>query len=67
MDELIEALQLIRKYGNEKYPTHCEHDKLHVMCDVSAITAEDLARLHELGFHVDEEYEGLYSYRYGSA
>jgi len=30
MDDLIKALQILRKYGNPKYPTHCEHDTLYI-------------------------------------
>ena len=28
MEDLIKALQILLKYGNPKYPTHCEHDEL---------------------------------------
>lgn len=28
MSDLIEALQILLKYGNPKKPTHCEHDIL---------------------------------------
>lgn len=72
MDDLIEALTILRKYGNPKYPTHCEHDEL-VVCGIkpSAVSAEDKGRLDELGFIVstDEDDEDAYflSFRFGSA
>lgn len=28
MEDLVKALQVFLKYGNLKYPTHCEHDCL---------------------------------------
>jgi hypothetical protein len=28
MEELIEALQILLKYGCPQFPTHCEHDTL---------------------------------------
>ena len=30
MEDLIKALQILLKYGNPSYPTHCEHDELRV-------------------------------------
>jgi len=73
MDDLIRALQIFRKYGNPKYPTHCEHDVLAIMdIDPDKVSKEDKAELEELGFIVDNN-EGSYgpgmfiSYRFGSA
>lgn len=67
MDDLIEALQIFRKYKNSTYPTNCSHDVLAIM-DISRdmVSSEDHARLMELGFIVDE-YECYISFRYGSA
>jgi hypothetical protein len=66
MDDLIEALQIFRKYGNPDYPTHCEHDELIVMVDPSGISPEDIARLDELGFFPSGE--GYFrSTKFGSA
>lgn len=75
MHELIEALTILSKYFNEdswhsKYPTHCEHDVLLVFPD-REVSAEDTARLDELGFcNGDHEAAAgedcFYSYRYGS-
>lgn len=50
MDDLIEALTILRKYGNPEWPTHCEHDVLTVDIDPSLVSKEDLAKLDELGF-----------------
>lgn len=70
MKDLIEALTILAKYmdAENKWPTHCEHDVLHV-CGVNneEVTDEDLKRLDELGFFPDEDWEGGFmSYRFGS-
>lgn len=68
MDDLIEALQIFRKYGNPKYPTWCEHDVLNV-CDIDMelITTEDQERLDALGFVHDSESESYKSFKFGCA
>ena len=68
MDKLIEALQILLKYGNPEYPTHCEHDLL-TICGInpSVVSTEDTEKLDKLGFFVDEEGEHFESNRYGSA
>jgi hypothetical protein len=65
MDKLIEALQILLKYDNPDYPTHCEHDELTVCVDPGLVSEEDIAKLDELGFFVDDDC--FRSYRYGSA
>ena len=80
MKKLIEALQILLKYGNPTYPTHCEHDELNVVgIKPEDISVEDRKLLSELGFIVRVEGEfdqdngetvdesRIYSYRYGSA
>lgn len=67
MIDLIKALQIMLKHGDVKYPTHCEHDTLYVYANSMDFTDEEFATLEELGFLVDEEREGFYSYKYGSA
>jgi hypothetical protein len=67
MKDLIEALQIFLKYGNPDYPTHCEHDILTVCVDPSIVSAEDKAKLETLGFHVGEDDESFYSFKFGSA
>jgi len=66
--DLIEALQIFQKYiGPDTYPTHCQHDVLYVNADVDKVSDEDMARLDELGFFPESEYnEGFMSFRYGS-
>jgi hypothetical protein len=66
MDNLIEALTILRKYENPACPTHCSHGKLWVNVSPAEVTPEDLARLKELAFHVDSEAEGFYSFFFGS-
>jgi len=70
LDGLIEALQILRKYGNPDCPTHCEHDTLYI-CGINPddVSEEDKARLSGLGFNVgnDTGEEQFYSFRYGSA
>lgn len=65
MDDLIEALQIFRKYSTAYNPTHCEHDILMIMDVPEDIEEKD--RLDELGFHWDKEYGCWVSYRFGSA
>lgn len=69
MENLIKALQILLKYGNPDYPTHCEHDVLIINQDINPddVSEEDKKTLKELGF--DQGWEGLncfYSYKYGS-
>lgn len=68
MEQLIQALQIFLKYGNPKYPTHCEHDELRI-CGIepSDVSVEDIARLNELGFFIEEGEGCFMSFRYGSA
>jgi hypothetical protein len=69
MKDLIEALTIFLKYKNVRNPTHCEHDVLHVV-DVTKeeVSAEDAARLKELGFLWSTENDGCWvSFRFGSA
>ena len=70
MDDLIKALQILRKYGNPDYPTHCEYDVL-LICGIppDKVSQEDKDALNELGFFVGSEYgdELFQSFWYGSA
>lgn len=68
MDDLIKALTILRKYGNPKHPTHCEHDVLYVFIDYDSVSDEDKDTLDDLGFIENSEGgEGFMSYRFGSA
>lgn len=69
MDDLIEALQIFRKYTATDYPTHCEHDVL-TICGVEPddVSQEDKERLSQLGFIVGSPFgeDSFISYRFGS-
>lgn len=66
MSKLIEALQILLKYGDPDYPTHCEHDVLTICgIDPAVVSGEDRAALGALGFFVGDE--AFQSYRFGSA
>ena len=68
MDDLIEALTILRKYLTGyavKFPTHCEHDILLVVAP-RHVSEGDANRLSELGFHWSGEYECWASFRFGS-
>ena len=68
LSDLILALQILLKYGDPSYPTHCEHDKLSICgIDPGDVSEEDKEKLEDLGFHLDAEDDGFYSYRFGSA
>ena len=67
MDDLIEALQIAKKYASEyqlKYPTSCSHDELWLTIDPECVSEEDVARLGKIGFLKSEE--GFCSFRFGS-
>ena len=65
MKDLIKALKIFVKYApDEKYPTWCENDILHVCVDPYTVSEEDKATLEVLGFYADDE--DFYSYKYGS-
>jgi len=66
MKGLIKALQILLKYGNPDYPTHCEHDVLYI-CGIEPekVSKKDLKELDKLGFIIDND--DFMSFRYGSA
>jgi len=79
MSDLIKALQILLKYGNPNYPTHCIHDELIIHgIEPEIINKEDTKELKVLGFEIqiegiyDEENEytpdesKIYSFKYGS-
>jgi hypothetical protein len=70
MKDLIEALQILLKYGNPPYPTHCEHDVLTIVdIDPEDVSEEDIEKLKKLGFFVSEQFgEKIFaSFKFGSA
>jgi len=67
MDDLIKALQIFLKYGNPKWPTHCEHDVLTVNINPELVSEEDKKTLSDLSFGVNAEYKDCFqSFRFGS-
>jgi hypothetical protein len=68
MDELIQALEIFKKYKNLDYPTICEHDVLLIVgVEQSEVTENDILTLENLGFKWMQEYDCFGSYKYGSA
>lgn len=67
MDDLIEALTILRKYGNPYSPMYCEHATLNICINPINVSEADIARLDVLGVHIDESEECFYSFRFGSA
>lgn len=70
MNDLIESLQIFSKYfdATNAYPTHCGPDilALRVADNPDGITSVDRARLEQLSWHFNDEYECWCSYRFGS-
>lgn len=67
MDDLIEALTILRRYESPEYPTYCVKDTLYVCVSPAGVSVEDISRLCEIGFYPDNEDDCFYSYRFGSA
>jgi len=66
MSDLIEALQIFRKYSDLHFPTHCEHDILYIMgVESQDVSLQDHNRLYELGFLLEDG--GYVSVRFGAA
>ena len=66
MEDLIKALQIFLKYGNPKYPTHCEHDVMTVAVNPAIVTLEDQQALDALGFFAADEDGCFQSFKFGS-
>jgi hypothetical protein len=70
LKDLINALQILLKYGDPYSPTHCEHDVLTIVgIDPNIVSEEDKQKLDDLGFYVSKEYgeDAFQSFRFGSA
>lgn len=68
MEDLIKALTIFKKYRNEKWPTHCEHDVLMIMAvGEKEMSEEDTQAVEKLGFHWSNEYDCWASYKFGRA
>lgn len=68
MNDLISALIILMKYcGDDKYPTHCEHDVLYFPnVKYNSVSLQDKEDLEKLGLIEDEDSGGFKSYRFGS-
>lgn len=66
--DLIKALvMLARAQTDDISPLWCKHDELNVCATAEKFTPEEIALLDELGFHVNSDEDGFYSFRFGSA
>ena len=65
MKDLIEALQILSKYTDDKYPTWCNHDEFNVNVDPESVSIEDIKSLEDLSF-CDNGDGGFVSFKYGS-
>lgn len=67
LDNLIEALRILRMYGNPSYPTNCEHDIFRVYgIAYTDISKENMKLLEDYGFGWDPDFDCFYSTAYGS-
>ena len=66
MKDLIEALTIFLKYKNDDYPTHCYNEIFNVDIDASLVSLDDVRRLEELSFYIDEDDNTFSSARFGS-
>ncbi len=66
MKDLIEALTILLKYDNPRYPTNCDHDELYVCVNPTKVSRGDIKRLDELGFFPNDDNDGFISFRFGS-
>lgn len=68
MKELLEAIIIMAKYTDDKYPTNCNHDELRFnTIDTTKVSKKDLKRLDELGFIDDrDDIGGFISFKFGS-
>ena len=62
MEDLIEALNILKKYisndFSKKYPTSCEHDVFMVHgIDFFKMTIEDVRKLYKLGFWLGTDWD----------
>lgn len=65
MKDLIQALQILSKYENPTYPTHCEHDELYILVNPLLVSKEDLEELKKLGLRAGDDC--FISTKFGSA
>lgn len=66
MDDLIKALQILRKYANPEYPSNCDHDCFRIHINPELVGIGDIKELEKLGFDVDEDLDCFTSSKFGS-
>lgn len=67
MDDLIKALEIFDNYTDSEDIFQCEHDVLYVNINAADVSTQDIDRLEELGFTIDEDDLGIFmSFKYGS-
>ena len=57
-DGMIESMKIFKKYassGSEEFPMNPMHDQLYAGPDPEKVSAEDISRLEELGWFVEED------------
>ena len=65
-DGLIAAFTIFKKYSDDAYLTHCEHDVLYVCISPKLVSDEDKAELEKLHFTADDGEDHFYSFTFGS-
>lgn len=66
MSDLIEALTIFLKYGNPRNPSNCTYDELYIEISPKLVSISDIKRLSELSFGPNDDFDGFYSFRFGS-
>jgi hypothetical protein len=68
MHDFMKAMTLVEEVvGLPKYPFHCEHDTLTLCVDPRKFSGEQIKKMDDWGFWVDEETGDWFnSYRWGS-
>lgn len=61
------GLGILAQHPGGPFPLHCEHDTLYALCSPDRFTADELDKLKDLGFFIDEDEDCFKSYRFGSA
>jgi hypothetical protein len=56
MNELIEALQILSKYTEDKYCFGAEHDEFYIWVKPDLVSDEDVRRLDDLGVSPYQEH-----------
>ena len=65
-DDLIEGLTILKQGAdNQVSPLHCEHDELTVCATPEEFSPDEIKRLKDLGFYIDDCC--FKSIRFGSA